>query len=145
MHEQIKQIRTTDRDSYFGGVCILAVGDFYQLPPVKGKPLCVPDFSYGHDMWNEVFKIVKLEEIMRQKEDHEFANLLNKLRTKAKAQSQSSEDEAVLLGRSDHHDIPDDALHVFPKNVNVAHHNGTMLAKHCQDIKVIGATDQTKD
>ena len=143
--KQIKQIRTTDRDSYFGGVCILAVGDFYQLPPVKGKPLCVPDFSYGYDMWNEVFKIVKLEEIMRQKEDHEFANLLNKLRTKAKAQSLSSEDEAVLLGRSDRHDIPDDALHVFPKNVNVAHHNGTMLAKHCPDIKVIGATDQTKD
>ena len=143
--KQIKRIRTTDRDSYFGGVCILAVGDFYQLPPVKGKPLCVPDFSYGHDMWNEVFKIVKLEEIMRQKEDHAFANLLNKLRTKAKAQSLSAEDEAVLLARSDRHDIPDDALHVFPKNANVADHNGTMLAKHCHDVKVIEATDQTKD
>ena len=143
--KQIKRIRTTERDSHFGGVCILAVGDFYHLPPVKGKPLCVPDFSYGCDMWNEVFKIVKLEEIMQQKEDLAFANLLNKLRTKSKAQSLSSEDETVLLGRSDRQDIPEDALHVFPKNSNVAHHNEAMLAKHCLDVKIIEATDQSKD
>ena len=33
--KQIKRFPSTDRTAYFGKVCILAVGDFYQLPPVK--------------------------------------------------------------------------------------------------------------
>ena len=61
--KQIKQIRTTDRSSLFGGVCILAVGDFYQLPPVKAKSVCLPNMQLGSDMWNDNFEIVKLEEI----------------------------------------------------------------------------------
>lgn len=54
----------------FGGVSVLAVGDFYQLPPLgKAKPLCVyeehiPDFWQGH------FHVGKLTEIMRQKDDY---------------------------------------------------------------------------
>ena len=82
--KQIKQVKASDRHAIFGGVCILAVGDFYQLPPVKAKPLCVPDMTLGTASWSENFEVVYLDEIMRQKDDFAFANLLNKLRTKKK-------------------------------------------------------------
>jgi hypothetical protein len=141
--KQIKQLRTTDRQSCFGGVCILAVGDFYQLSPVRGNPLCIPDATYGSDLWNDVFKIVKLEEIMRQK-DQDFANLLNKLRCKSKAESLSPQDEEVLLSRANRQDIPDEALHVYPKNASVNSHNETMLDNHCNNIKLIRAQDYSK-
>ena len=62
----------------FGGINIIAVGDFYQLKPVKGQSI-FEDYreNYGPlatNLWNENFKIYELTEIMRQKDDK---NLLN--------------------------------------------------------------------
>ena len=38
----------------FGQFSILAFGDFYQMPPVKGKPLFINDCHF--DLWNDYFK-----------------------------------------------------------------------------------------
>ena len=67
----------------FGGVNIIAVGDFFQLKPVKSS-LVFEDYNdhYGSlacNLWKEHFKIYELSEIMRQKEDKLFAELLNRL------------------------------------------------------------------
>ncbi len=61
----------------FGGVSCLVVGDYYQLPPLgKAKPLCVYEEDVL-DFCKDNFQIITLTEIMRQKEDLAFAELLN--------------------------------------------------------------------
>lgn len=39
IHGRLRQLKQRGDFSQFGNVCVLAVGDFYQLPPVKGKSL----------------------------------------------------------------------------------------------------------
>lgn len=70
IHERLVQIKGSKQP--FGGVSVIAVGDFYQLPPVKQRHderLYIENSSYPEDFWNEYFKLVQLDEIMRQKED----------------------------------------------------------------------------
>ena len=81
---QIKRIPISDKTAYFGNVAILAVGDMYQLPPVKAHPLVIRDQKQSIDMWHDLFTLVELDEIMRQKHDQTFAEALNRLRTHKK-------------------------------------------------------------
>ena len=69
----------------FGGINIIAVGDFYQLKPVKGQ-FIFENYTgnYGPlalNLWQENFTIFELTEITRQKDDKKFAQLLNRLHT----------------------------------------------------------------
>lgn len=71
------------RNIPFGGLSIIAIGDLFQLKPVfdgwifenlqDGYPLAT-------NLWIELFQVFELKEIMRQKEDKDFAKLLNRLR-----------------------------------------------------------------
>ena len=74
-------------DVTFGGVSILAVGYLYQLPPVGQRPVfsCVSD-SYAKlcrsgSLWVDEFQMIELDEIMRQKDDSEFCELMCRIRT----------------------------------------------------------------
>ncbi|KAL7852162.1 hypothetical protein SRHO_G00179470 [Serrasalmus rhombeus] len=91
---RLQQIKGTDKP--FGNVSIMAVGDFHQLPPLgKAKPLCV----YEHhvlDFWRDHFKMITLTDIMRQKDDLAFAELLNRLRVKQKHEPLSDADSSML-------------------------------------------------
>ncbi|XP_069102242.1 uncharacterized protein [Argopecten irradians] len=97
VHGRLRQIKQTGDHSPFGNVSVLAVGDFYQLPPVKGKALYTRDIFY--DLWNDNFSIVELEEIMRQKDDQEFANVLNQCRIKSKNETLNDNDMQMLSSR----------------------------------------------
>ena len=66
------------RHSPFGNVSVIAVGDFFQLPPVNGKALYAD--AEVIDLWSSLFSVVELTEIVRQK-DEVFAQLLNRVRT----------------------------------------------------------------
>ncbi len=69
----------------FGNVSILAVGDLYQLPPVKGKPIFAQATSSENlshltlSLW-ENFAFCELTEVMRQKEET-FSQILNCVQT----------------------------------------------------------------
>ena len=76
--QQIKQLKSAH--SWFGDVNILAVGDFHQVLPVMGKVL-YKDYASFNNIFISLFSIWNLEEIMRQKDDSEFAQFLNRLRT----------------------------------------------------------------
>jgi len=74
----------------FGGCRIIAFGDLYQLPPVVGKDDGVR--NYLHDRYstefffaapavqNNPFRIVELNEVVRQKGDSVFIDILNRVR-----------------------------------------------------------------
>ena len=78
-------------DLIFRGVNIIAVGDLYQLKPVMGQ-FIFEDYSRNYEplatnLWTEYFKIYNLTQIMRQKDDKKFAQLLNRLRTENHTQN----------------------------------------------------------
>ncbi|CAJ1069182.1 uncharacterized protein LOC115579693 [Xyrichtys novacula] len=141
---RLKQIKGSQRP--FGGMSVLTVGDFYQLPPVRqSKPLCVFDPTQI-DLWRDNFQMVTLTEIMRQKDDVTFAETLNRIRAKEKTVSLSHEDR-VLLSRAlaDPAQCPKDVLHVFATNKQVEEHNSKTLDMFHSDVTTIDADDYKKD
>ena len=71
-------------DKLFGGVSIILVGDLYQLKPIKDTWIfntVGPSKYLQTNLFMDNFLIHELTQIMRQKDDLEFAELLNKIRT----------------------------------------------------------------
>ena len=68
----------------FGGCHVVAIGDFYQIKPVKDTYILKnPDSGYSAlatNTWTDHFKIFTLVEIMRQHDENEFCEVLHRLR-----------------------------------------------------------------
>ena len=68
----------------FGGISVICVGDLFQLHPVMDRWIFKqPQNDYSilaPNVWTDHFKLYELTQIMRQKDDREFAELLNRLR-----------------------------------------------------------------
>ena len=68
----------------FRGVSNIATGDLFQLQPVmddyKFNDLKTEYGILAPNLWQELFKMFELKEIMRQRESTQFAELLNRLR-----------------------------------------------------------------
>ena len=145
IHGRLRQIKQTGDFTPFGHVSVLAFGDFYQLPPVKGKPLFINDCHF--DLWNDSFKLVTLYEIMRQKEDKQFAELLNRIRIKDKKEPLNILDRKLLNSRET--DKMFDGLHIFSTNAQVNDFNAKALSNLCsiQETQpiVVKAEDFIKD
>ena len=119
-------------DAVFGGVSILAVGDLYQLPPVGQAALfsTVSD-SYAQlygsgSLWFDKFQMIELTEVMRQRGDSPFSELLCRVRTN----SCTTDDIETLKSREiscDAVNYPTQALHVYRLNVDVDSRNALML------------------
>lgn len=61
----------------FGGIQVIACGDFYQLPPVKGE------YCFTSKAWKQLFtpeSVIQLTRIHRQKDGTEFVDGLNSMR-----------------------------------------------------------------
>ena len=147
IHERFRQIKKKPENCLFGGISVIAVGDFFQLPPVKTK---ITDKLYVNDpsnplnyLWNGLFSIVELDEVMRQREDGVFAKLLNRLRTKS-IKDKISECDLNMLKQC-LNSGPDLALHIFPTNAEIQAYNNEMIMKYCNDPKIIEAEDFEKD
>ena len=138
IHGRLRQLKQSRDNSPFGKVCVIAVGDFFQLPPVKGKPVYVDSLESA--LWMDNFKQVNLHEIMRQKEDAEFAILLNKLRTKERDEVLSDEDLSILRS-CETGEHCEDAIHIYSYNRDVFAWNKEMLHKKCSDVLCIEAED----
>ncbi|KAL6486235.1 hypothetical protein MHYP_G00056270 [Metynnis hypsauchen] len=141
---RLQQIKGNDKP--FGNVSIMAVGDFHQLPPLgKAKPLCV----YEHhvlDFWRDHFKMITLTDIMRQKDDLAFAELLNRLRVKQKHDPLSDADSSLIKQViKSPEDCPSDALHIFATNKEVDGYNSAAITSRFSDITNIDAEDYKKD
>ncbi|XP_071153509.1 uncharacterized protein [Mytilus edulis] len=140
--ERLRQIKQS-RNALFGNICVIAVGDFYQLPPVKQKSLynLKPDSQFP--LWSSNFSIVELKQIMRQKDDIMFAQLLNRLRVKKKSDSLRLDDQAILKS-CEQHTVPPETLHIFGTNKEVALHNNQMIESVCAITQTINALDYDK-
>ncbi|KAK3100323.1 hypothetical protein FSP39_018128 [Pinctada imbricata] len=144
IHERLVQIKRIKAP--FGGVSVLAVGDFFQLPPVKQpkqERLYNSSASYPIDYWNELFKLVELDEIMRQKDDKVFAEMLNTVRIRTSNQPLPTYVCEMLKSRKK--DGPNTALHIFSTNNEVNSYNTQLINQECDLISEIPANDYRKD
>lgn len=141
--ETLRQIKQSG-NALFGNTSIIAVGDFYQLPPVKQKSLFDLQPKSFFPLWSDNFSIVVLEEIMRQKDDSAFAQLLNRLRVKKKSEPLLQDDSAVIQ-LCEHNTVPPETLHIYGTNKEFASHNSDMIESVCESTKTIDAQDYDKD
>lgn len=77
LFEKISNIlkKIKDNDKPYGGVQLILVGDFCQLPPINGK------YCFESDLWNEInIEIVELTELVRQQDDILFQKILQYIR-----------------------------------------------------------------
>ena len=152
IHMRLQEIKGLNYlDTRFGNVTIIAVGDLYQIPPLKDKKIYdTPGSNFDPNLislhgslWQEIFNFHELKHIVRQK-DQQFAQLLNRVR---EAQI-TEEDEATLKQRVTTLDNPThftDALHVYGTNNQTDQYNSTMLQKLTTHKYVIKSSDITKD
>ena len=115
----------------FGGISVIAVGDLYQLQPVADSWI-FQDLSknasvFSPNLWKEHFKMFELTEIMRQKDDHNFAQMLNRLRTN----DLTEEDEQTIQSCTvdpETNNYPKTAPHIFAENSYMDVFNKKMMS-----------------
>lgn len=94
-----KIIRKTPRQA-FGGIQVILVGDFLQLPPVPNKKKVLTDkrrYVFETDAWKELgLKMLKLTTNFRQQKDETFRTLLHSVRV-----GKLSNEESRLLESRD--------------------------------------------
>ncbi|XP_068742020.1 uncharacterized protein [Montipora capricornis] len=143
VHQRPKEIFDTSNVHLFAGISIVAIGDMYQLPPIRRKPVFA---NYKNDLFNlyhpwHLFTMIELVDIMRQKDDQPFAELLNRFRTA----SQTEEDIKCIQSRStEPSDVncASDVLHILAENNPVHRHNEMKLHQIPAKLFYLKATDQ---
>ena len=129
LYQRLQEIKCNK--DHFGGVHVILVGDLFQLRPVGDGWIFTNNAcdyrSLAPDLWKTHFSMFELSEIMRQKNDTLFANLLNRIREG----KQTEADYTVLKSRSISFDDSayqalKNELHLFPCNAAVDSHNRTV-------------------
>ena len=109
----------------WGDICVLAVGDLYQLLPVGQCPIYMsPQIvqslnDIAPNGW-EKMQLHELTQSMRQN-DMKFVNCLNKIHTTVPLEG--SEEDRMLQShelklKPNHENYPHDAMHVYAQNVH---------------------------
>ena len=129
IHLRLCEIADVSTQIPFAGKTVIAVGDFFQLPPVMGRPVFSADGFVESllKLWDN-FKIAELTEVIRQQGDNVnvFVNLLNNVRIA----NLTTEDQDILKSRfisRNNPDYPIAALHLFAENKPALEHNQSML------------------
>ena len=146
IHKRLCEIMTSDEP--FGSVSVLAIGDLSQLAPVGQIPVFEktsdPIASLYGSLWKRNFQLLELNTIMRQRDDKQFAECLNRIR------ESKHDDSDVLMIKSREIDqrsdlYPQKALHIFAFNRDVDSHNALMLKSLVGPVITIHAVDSKKD
>ena len=130
---RLQQIKGNDKP--LAGKHTLFVGDLFQLRPVAGAwifqnpksglgALCSSDSN----LFQKNFKMYELTEIMRQKDDKTWAELLNRLREDNLYPSDITLLKTRLISPNDAH-YPYDAPHAFPLREEVRQYNNLIYEK----------------
>ena len=143
IHKRLKEIFATANSRLFAGISIISVGDLYQLPPIRQQPIFADYKNDAYNLWHpwHCFKMIELDEVMRQKGDVKFTELLNRCRTG----SQTEGDIKCLQNRSvslSQDNYPRNALHIWAENNPVNEHNMKILQDLPKPLFVLRSVDQ---
>jgi len=124
----------------FGGMQVVLVGDFFQLPPISrpGKPA---NFSFASPVWQKANPIVCYLSEQHRQDDGTFLNVLSAIRSGLWDQSDVSR---ILARETDADGLPEDVPLLHTHNVDVDRVNGEKLnelsgASHTYRMESMGA------
>lgn len=133
-----------DSKKPFGGKHVIAIGDFYQMRPVKDIYIFKnPETDYqplAMNLWTNYFYIFSLTEIMRQQEEKEFCAVLNRLR-KAECTDEDNrlfESRTVDVSSSQYNR---NIRHIYPFRSITAEHNKSIFEYSSSEKITIHAKD----
>jgi ATP-dependent DNA helicase PIF1 len=107
----------------WGGIQIIFIGDFFQLPPVSGRGEPQPKFAYQSDTWRRAEPLVCYLSEQHRQEDDTFLDILARIRKGA-----VDEDlHAVLAGKIVPGHIQKDFTKLYSHNVDVDRINDAKL------------------
>ena len=114
----------------FGGLQVVFVGDFFQLPPVTHSEQ--KSFAFQADAWEEAdLTVCYISEQYRQ-DDTNFLSLLSAIRTNSLQDSHKS----MLVDRTIRlHEAPNNVPHLHTHNRNVDRYNNKRLAELPEKLK----------
>lgn len=114
----------------FGGMQVVLVGDFFQLPPVgPGKP----DWVFETDTWKELdLQICYLEKIFRQEDEDPLTGILNEMRTG----TISEQSRQLLKSRMITPELDYEPIHLYPLNQNVDMINEIRMADLDEEFRI---------
>ena len=142
LNKFLRQIKDNDKED-FGGISVLFIGDFFQLPPIKQSTIF--DNPTLTDAWYH-FQLHELTEIVRQNGDPEFAALLNRLREGNQTRSDIKFIES--LSETDTSTWPADHCKLFITNRLTDNENEKHLAELCMQghtVHTMYAKDSKRD
>ena len=142
IHQRLIEIFGGCSETPFANKSLIVVGDFCQLPPIMARPVFAPFYNEMRNLtqfW-QMFKMTELTVTVRQKNDTQLIDFLNRART-----GNVNEDDDALI-KSRHIDrnsleYPWDALHIFAENNSVQKHNMHMLSLNCNRQYNVNAVD----
>ena len=141
IHLRLVEICACPNNTPFAEITVIAVGNFLQLPPVRARPVYA---EYNNSWQNldplwETFEIAEPTEVMRQRGDDKFIDLLNHVRTAALENNDVSLLKSTFVRPSDTY--PKDTLHIFAENAPANTHNMTMLNSTESELYKIQVVD----
>ena len=146
--DRLRLIFPDNSGQAFGGLNMLLCGDFFQLPPVNGRPLYTtkvtgPIAIKGQGLYQAFDRTVRLTQVMRQQGEDEitvrFRTALSELRESKLSQSSWE----LLCTRVQNQLLPDEvdsfqsALRLYYTNEEVRERNYSQLAAANQPVKKI--------
>lgn len=109
----------------FGGIQVIVIGDFMQLPPVRTDDSEPYDWVFKSEAWQEAgFKVISLEKNWRQAGDAAFINALSGVR-----QGKLDRDQAEILMERVKPNPPSDMPRLMTHNLAVDKWNAAMLSE----------------
>ena len=128
----------------FGGRHVVAIGDFYQTKPVKDTYIFKnPDSSYSalaSNTWTDHFKIFTLVDIMRQHDEKEFCEVLNKLRKAQCTQANLDLFQSCIVDKNSTKYYPY-IRHIYPFRNATDKHNEEIFDKAKEYKEVVESQD----
>jgi ATP-dependent DNA helicase PIF1 len=126
-----------DDERPFGGIQVVFVGDFLQLPPVFDKTEN-EQFAFDSEAWRSAkIRVVHLTEIVRQHDEPHFAKFLNEVRM-------GTAKDLGMLKECVDREFPQDGIKpvkLFCKNIDVNGYNDKELEKLKHVSRTYGSMD----
>lgn len=127
-------------DTPFGGLTVVLVGDFFQLPPVSRKNEV--KFAYTSKSWEDLRLITCYLTEQHRQDDEDFLNILSAVRS---GRVEESHYQELMKRHLDFVKSPPSAPKLFSHNVDVDRINAEELAKLSGPIKRFHMSSRGKD